>query len=139
MPTLLIIYEKHPTFFANKFNFILHGLELLALKLLSHHCCLRLYRVRTAVSPQPRMESPPNESGSTYAMVDEIRPLRHLLSDVRQFLPQRLSHVVDVAPDDLVLIGFVEFAEISAPAPDAHHKILVQFRMELGIAQRIHI
>jgi hypothetical protein len=39
----------------------------------------------------------------------------------------------------LILIGFVELAEVAAPAPDAYDEVFVTFRMALSITQRFDI
>ena len=46
---------------------------------------------------------------------------------------------VDVTTDNLILISLVEFTKIAAPAPDAHNKILVLFRMQLSIFEGLDI
>jgi hypothetical protein len=40
---------------------------------------------------------------------------------------------------DLILIGFVELAEVAASAPDAYDEVFVTFRMALSITQRFDI
>ena len=46
---------------------------------------------------------------------------------------------VHVAGDDVVLVFFVQLAEVAAPAPHAHDQVLVSLRVGLGVAQRVHV
>jgi hypothetical protein len=40
---------------------------------------------------------------------------------------------------DLILIGFVELAEVAAPAPDSYDEVFVTFGRALSITQRFDI
>jgi hypothetical protein len=46
---------------------------------------------------------------------------------------------IEVSANDLVLVSLVEFAEVTAPAPNANEEVLGPFGMALGIAQRVQV